>query len=108
MAIKIIFLEEFGKAFVPKKVTPYLRDYLLKAGIPNVPYKFFGSLFYLTAAVTGALYILFIYPLLFKYSQLVLLLASTVIWFTIQLSIATVFILLVYFYLDILIYKRTK
>jgi len=108
MAIKIIFLEEFGKAFVPKKVTPYLRAYLLKAGIPNVPYRFFGALFYLTAMMTGALYILFIYPFLLKYSQLVLLLASTAIWFTVQISFAAVFILLVYFYLDILIYKRTK
>lgn len=108
MAIKIIFLEEFGKAFVPKKVTPYLRAYLLKAGIPNVPYRFFGALFYLTAAMTGALYILFIYPFLLKYSQLVLLLASTVIWFTVQISFAAVFILLVYFYLDILIYRRTR
>src|SRR3990167_1255621 len=108
MATRIIFLEEFGEAFVPKKVTPYLRAYLLKAGIPNVPYRFFGALFYLTAVITGAIYILFIYPFLLKYSQLVLLLASTAIWFMIQISFAAVFILLVYFYLDLLIYKRTK
>ena len=108
MAVRIIFLEEFGEAFVPKKVTPYLRAYLLKAGIPNVPYRFFGALFYLTAVITGAIYILFIYPFLLKYSQLVLLLASTAIWFMIQISFAAVFILLVYFYLDLLICKSTK
>ena len=108
MAIKIIFLEEFGKAFVPRKVTPYLRAYLLKAGISNVPYKFFGALFYLTAAITGAIYIIFIYPFLLGYSQLTLLLASVSIWFIMQASLAAVFILMVYFYLDLLVYKRTK
>ena len=57
MAFKIIFLEEFGKAFVPKRVIPYLREYLLKAGINEVPYRFFGALFYLSAIITGFIYI---------------------------------------------------
>src|SRR3989338_8391640 len=108
MALKIIFLEEFGKAFVPKGVTPYLMEYLLKAGIPAVPYNFFGALFYLTTIMTGSVYIFFVYPFLLNYSQLVLLLASTAIWFAIQISLAAIFILLVYFYLDLLIYTRTK
>ncbi|MAE42209.1 hypothetical protein CMO93_00430 [Candidatus Woesearchaeota archaeon] len=108
MAFRIIFLEEFGEAFVPKRVAPYLREYLLKAGIPNTPYKFFGALFYLTAIITGALFIQYIYPYLLQYSQLVLLSASAVMWFVIQLSLATFFILLVYFYMDLRIYKRTK
>lgn len=108
MAIRIIFLEEFGKAFVPKRFTPYLRGYLLKAGVTAVPYKLFGALFYLTAIITGLIYAVFIYPFLLGYSQLVLLLASTAIWFAIQISFVTVFILLIYFYLDLLVYKRTK
>jgi len=108
MAFRIIFLEEFGEAFVPKRVTPYLRRYLLKAGIPHVPYKFFGALFYLTAIITGALFILYIYPFLLQYSQLVLLSASAVMWFVIQISLAAFFILVVYFYMDLRIYKRTK
>ena len=108
MAVKIIFLEEFGKAFVPNRTIPYLREYLLKAGIFNVPYKLFGALFYLTAIITGAIYILLIYPFLLQYSQLFLLLASTIIWFFIQIFLAAFFILVIYFYLDLRIYKRTR
>lgn len=108
MAFRIIFLKEFGEAFVPKKITPYLRRYLLKAGIPSVPYKFFGALFYLTALITAVIYVLFIYPFFLQYSQLILLLLSTAIWFVIQISLAVFFILLVYFYVDLRIYKRTK
>lgn len=39
-------LSQIGKAFVPKRFRPDLRTYLLKAGIPEVPYQFFGILFY--------------------------------------------------------------
>ena len=108
MPFKIIFLEEFGKAFVPKRFTPNLRLFLLKAGIPNVPYKFSGALFYLTAIITGVLYLLYINPFLLRYSQLVLLAVSAVSWFVIQISLAIIFILLVYFYVDLQVYKRTK
>ena len=108
MAVKIIFLEEFGKAFVPNGAIPYLREYLLKAGIFSVPYRLFGALFYLTALITGMIYILSIYPFLLQYSQLFLLLASTIIWFFIQIFLAAFFILVIYFYLDLRIYKRTR
>ncbi len=108
MTFKIIFLEEFGKAFVPKNAIPYLREYLLKAGINKVPYKFFGALFYLSAIITGLIYIFYIFPILTTYSQLILLLFSFITWFTIQISFAALFILLVYFYLDIKIFERTK
>jgi pilus assembly protein TadC len=108
MTFKIIFLEEFGKAFVPERAIPHLRKFLLKAGILNVPYKFFGALFYLTALITGIVYLLFIHPFLLQYSSLVLLAASAGAWFLIQILLATVFILLIYFYVDLRIYLRTK
>jgi len=106
--LKIIFLEEFGKAFVPKRARPYLRLYLLKAGFSSVPYNFFGALFYLTAVITAIIYLSFIYPFLLQYSQLVLLVASTATWFVVQISLAFLFVLLVYFYIDLQIYLRTK
>ncbi|MBI2651740.1 type II secretion system F family protein [Candidatus Woesearchaeota archaeon] len=108
MAFKIIFLEEFGKAFVPKRAIPHLRLLLLKAGINIVPYNFFGVLFYITAAITGFVYLTYIYPLLLKYSSLVLLVASAASWFVIQIIAASFFILLIYFYIDLRIYHRTK
>ena len=108
MAFRIIFLEEFGKAFVPKRAIPHLRMFLLKAGIPRVPYKFFGALFYLTALITAIIYLLWVYPFLLQYSQLILLAASALSWFAIQILLATFIILVIYFYVDLQIFFRTK
>ncbi len=108
MEFKIIFLEEFGKAFVPKKAIPHLRLFLLKAGIPNVPYKFFGAMFYLTAVITGFVYLIYIYPFFLPYSPPVFMAASAASWFAAQISLAFFFILIIYFYIDLRIYIRTK
>ena len=108
MAVKIIFLEEFGKAFVPKKFTPNLRAYLLTAGFNEVPYRFFGTLFYVSALITTLMFIIFIYPYLNNYPLYEIYIFSFLSWFIVQLSIAALFILLVYFYLDVKIYFRTK
>jgi len=108
MPIRLVLLEEFGKAFVPKKIRPHLRKYLLKADIFPVPYKFFGALFYLTAFITAIIYVFFIYPFLTQYSPFILLIFSFLLWFITQLFFAALFIILVYFYLDLKIYYRTK
>ena len=108
MAFKIIFLEEFGKAFVPKKVIPILRRYLLKAGLNEVPYRFFGLLFYISALITTLIFIVFMYPYLKKFSLFEIYIYSFLGWFVVQLSFATLFILMLYFYLDLKIYQRTK
>ncbi len=108
MALKLIFFEEFGKAFVPKRFMPNLRKYLLKAGFPEVPYKFFGFLFYISALLTGIIFITLVFPYLKRYSLLLIYALSFVSWFVIQIFFAILFILLVYFYLDLQIYYRTK
>ena len=108
MAFRIIFLEEFGKAFVPKKAAPHLRKYLLKAGFNEVPYRFFGLLFYASAVITTLIFIVFVYPYLRRFSLLEIYVYSFLGWFLVQLFFATLFILLVYFYLDLRIYFRTK
>ncbi len=108
MSLKVIFLEEFGKAFVPKRFIPNLRKYMLKAGFNEVPYKFFGLLFYISALITTLIFIIFVYPYLKKFSLIEIYIYSFLSWFTVQLFFATLFILLVYFYLDLKIYFRTK
>ena len=108
MSFKIIFLEEFGKAFVPKKITPNLKRYFLKAGYNEVPYKFFGLLFYISALITTVLYIVFLYPQFKKLSLIQIYIYSFLGWFAVQLFFATLFILIVYFYLDLKIFYRTK
>lgn len=108
MALKIIFLEEFGKAFVPKKFAPNLRKYLLKAGFNEVPYKFFGLLFYISAFITTLIFIIFVYPYLRRFSLVEVYLYSFALWAAIQFFFAALFILLVYFYMDLRIYHRTR
>jgi len=109
MPFKIIFLEEFGKAFVPKRVIPNLRRYLLKAGINKVPYKFFGALFYLSSLITAIIYILILYPYFSdNFDSLYFFISSFVSWLVIQLFLVTVFILLIYFYVDLKIFTRTR
>src|SRR3989338_2726653 len=108
MAFKIIFLEEFGKAFVPKRISPNLRKYLLKAGYNEVPYRFFGMLFYVSALITTLIYIIFLYPQFKKLSLYEIYIYSFLAWFAIQLFFATLFILIVYFYLDLKIFFRTR
>ena len=93
---------------MPKRARPYLREFLLKAGITTVPYKFFGALFYLTAVITGFIYVVYIYTFLLRFHQIYLLALSAVTWFVIQISLALLFIALVYFYVDLRIFRRTK
>ncbi len=121
MALRIIFLEEFGKAFVPKKIIPNLRRYMLKAGFNEVPYKFFGLLFYFSALITTIMFIIFLFPYLqakyaefnlhtypFVISFLLQIISAALSWFIFQLLFVAIFILLIYFYLDLKIYYRTK
>ena len=108
--MKIIFLEEFGKAFIPKKIRPRLRIYLLKAGIDEVPYKFFGGLFYVSLILTYILYISFIMPWLegFFGNLFMLIFMTFFAWVAVQMAIVGVIMLTVYSYLDIIIFNRTK
>src|SRR3990167_462884 len=110
MAIKIIFLEEFGKAFVPKKLIPNIRSYILKCGFNEVPYKFFGMLFYFSALITTSVFIVFIFTYLNgRGSDLwEIWVYSFLSWTVIQLFLAALFIMMIYFYLDFKIYYRTK
>jgi len=107
--MKIIFLEEFGKAFIPKKIRPRLRNYMLKAGIDEVPYKSFGALFYLSLFVTYFIYITWIFPWLDKnFASIPLIIWTFFLWVLIQMAFAGLIMFAVYSYLDIVIYNRTK
>ncbi|HII65205.1 TPA: hypothetical protein HA372_01290 [Candidatus Woesearchaeota archaeon] len=114
---RIFFMQEFGKAFVPKKAVPHLRRYVLKAGIRQVPYGAFGALFYVCLAVTLVLYFLVISPLLQRlitatflsgFGQLSLLVLAFLSVALLLVALSTLIMLVVYFYLDIRIFRRTK
>ncbi|MBN2454160.1 type II secretion system F family protein [Candidatus Woesearchaeota archaeon] len=108
MNLKIIFLEEFGRAFIPKKFRPHLRQYLLKAGIVEVPYRIIGGMFYLSILATLIIYLLKVYPL-FEESGLVKVFFYTLgTWVALPLGFASALALIFYFYLDMKIFNRTK
>lgn len=106
--MSILYFEEFGKAFIPSKIRPQLNSYLAKAGIDDAPYPFFGMLFWITAAITYFIYIPGIYPLIKDANPFVFFILTFFTWFAIQIILAALVILSVYFYLNIRIYKRTK
>jgi len=102
------FLDEFGKAFVPKIVRPKLIDYLAKAGIDEVPYTFFGILFFLTLVATYFIFFAAIYPYVTTLGLVGLFFGSFIGWFVVQLSLAGFVMVSFYFFLNIRIYQRTK
>lgn len=107
------FLAKFGKAFVPetlfgKPVRAKLRKYLLTAGYAEVPYHFFGILFFLTAVITYFIFIPFVYPLLQGQFFLFVFILSFLCWAIIQIAAIAVIVMSISFYLNIKIYKRTK
>jgi len=106
--MNFLFAEEFGKAFIFKKIRPTIRKYFLKAGYEEVPYKFFGGLFWVTAVLTVIIYLGKIYPSLSETSAITTGLLSFLFWVVIQLVLMFIITLFYYFYLDIKIYKRTK
>lgn len=103
----------FGKAFVPetmfsKPIRSRLRKYLLSAGYTDVPYAFFGLLFFITAVITYFIFIPFIYPSFQGIFFVFVFFLSFLSWAAIQLGILGIIILFIAFFINIKIYRRTK
>ncbi len=106
--MKIVFLEEFGKAIIPERVRPRLRQYLLKTGITEVPYRTFGAMFYLFILLTIFLSFKYAYPFIvdtFSLWKIFLLFLAVI---AIGSAIAIFTFATIYFYLDLRIFNRTK
>lgn len=103
------YLDEIGQAFVPKRIRPNLRNYLLKAGHDDVPYRFFGGLFFAAVFVTIISYFVLVHKTLQgEYSTVVI---GFVAFFYIAITgiiLSFLVILMIYFILNIRIYNRTK
>jgi pilus assembly protein TadC len=114
--MKLFYAEEFGNAFTPKKIRPFLRKYLLKAGITEEPYTFFGFMFYCSLLSTAVIYLTVFQEVLLDYkgtwdynTYLIFFGVSTLLaWIFIPLIIIGFIIICIYFYLDLKIYSRTK
>ncbi|MGV8169402.1 MAG: type II secretion system F family protein [Candidatus Nanoarchaeia archaeon] len=106
------FLEEIGKAFIPKRIRPGLRFYLSKAGIQNVPYKSFGILFYVILGLTAVIYIVSnFFAFAEKTANGAALLTGILVflfWLVCLIVITLILIAGTAFYLNMKIYNRTK
>ncbi|MBU0471381.1 MAG: type II secretion system F family protein [Nanoarchaeota archaeon] len=101
-------LEKFGKAFVPERFRPELKEYLLKSGIDYVPYKFFGILFWVTLVLTYIIYFSMIFKSISEMGAFMILIITFISWFLIQSIISFLIVMGVYLYLNVTIYNRTK
>lgn len=105
---QLLYINEFGKAFIPERIRPKLRNYLLKAGIAEVPYWFFGILFYVTYFLTFLVYYFGFWGTISEQTGMLVFLYVFLIWVLIPLAFIALFMLFMYLYLDIKIFNRTK
>ena len=100
-------LDLFGRSFIFEKYREPLRQYFLKAGFSRTPYYAFGILFFVSVAITYALFLFFL-PSLTTYSTATKGVATLFFWLII-LS-ATIFLatIAVVFVLNLKIYSRVR
>jgi Flp pilus assembly protein TadB len=60
------FFHELGRVIIPNKIRPRLRDYLLKAGIEEVPYSLIGIIVVLALLFSGVYVVFSVVPSLEK------------------------------------------
>ncbi|MFH1211590.1 MAG: type II secretion system F family protein [Candidatus Woesearchaeota archaeon] len=104
----MFFAKKFGKAFIPKTFRPNIKKFMLKAGFDDIPFRFFGYMFYASLFTTLLIYLNFVYRYLIGYSSLVVMVVSFVAWVIIQLLTIGAVMAGIYFFLNIRVYKRTK
>lgn len=104
----ILFLETFGKAFIPKRIRPHLRLFFEKTGRDDIPYQMIGIVFWLSLLLSYLAYITQVYPVLRGQGWLLFFIASFLIFAGLLMVILFVIAGLCYFFLNVRIYKRTK
>ena len=99
-----------GRAIIPKRVRPGLRLYLLKAGLDDVPYRLFGTLFFVDSLLAYLVYIGSFYPHIKAagYGVLAFGILSFVAFAAMMFLLIFSTSVVLYFYWNIRIYNRTK
>jgi type II secretory pathway component PulF len=110
MKLKDFLTEEVGKAFIPTRLHPIIRDYFLKAGITDVPYRLFGIFFWVSVLMTSMSFIFKIYPwVISREINILLQFIAFFASFALVLGLIVIgFISAIYFYVDIQIFNRTQ
>jgi Flp pilus assembly protein TadB len=104
------FFDEVGKAILPEKFRPHLREYFKKAGKDEAPYDLFGIMFFSSIAITAVVFMFFIYPWVINrffnpITQIVLIFFFFAIT---NLLLAGILGLVIYFFVDLKIFSRTQ
>ncbi len=108
MKIKLFFPVEFGKAFIPDFIRPRLRRWLLKAGITEIPVKFFGFLFYLSLFISSFIFVIGVFPAISGKSLFEVMFLSFISWLLLELSAYLLLFVIYYLYIEQRIYIRTQ
>ncbi|MCF7866797.1 type II secretion system F family protein [Candidatus Woesearchaeota archaeon] len=103
------YLDEFGKSLVPKKLRPDLREYLAKAGYPQVPYSFFGILFFIGIIITAIIFFASGFAKIIIQQPIILQgLYVFLFWIIISSLIVSIIMAGFYFTTNMSIYNRVK
>lgn len=102
--------EGVGKAFVFDRIRPGLRSYFLKAGISDVPYSLFGIIFWLTVLPVAYVFIFYGWDFILQLDKgiIVEFVLALALWLALHSLVIIAAILVIYIYLDLRIYNRTK
>jgi pilus assembly protein TadC len=101
-------LDLFGRALIFKKWREPTKEYLLKAGIDDVPYHLFGMLFIGVLVFTSLLYLGILVPAIQKYSPITQSLTTLLFYLVVAFALIAIIILTIYFWLNIRIYRRVN
>ncbi|MFP4567380.1 MAG: type II secretion system F family protein [Candidatus Woesearchaeota archaeon] len=103
------FLEQIGKAIIPKRLRAGLRVYYSKAGIHEIPYKTYGVLFYLVLIVIGITYLAIdFFGIVSQFNPIIVGLLVFIFWAGLGLLASLILIGAIYFYLNLKIFGRVK
>ncbi len=102
--------EGVGKAFVFDRIRPNIRSYFLKAGIADVPYTLFGTLFWLSVIPVAYIFIFYGWSHILSQGLNIALefIFALLLWLALHSAVLVIIIFAIYFYLDLKIFNRTK
>lgn len=106
--MEILFLSEFGKAFIPKKARPHLHFFFEKTGVEGVPYHTIGLIFWISAFTSLGVYLTQIYPNMKGKDPATFFIITFIAFSGIMLIALAIIIGFWYFRLTMRIYDRTK
>ena len=106
--IKLLFPEEFGKAFLPDRIRVSISAHLRKAGISSVPYKLIGWLFYMSLLLSFVAYFWQVHTYISAQPFAISFLALLLFWLFAPFIFFLAFGGIMYVFFDLKIYGRTR